>query len=154
MRGVYEAIISISGLNSARTLIYLTAPSTSAVEILSASVTNKSYTTNEQHEVSFHKVSSLGTPTATTITPTRTEQGSSAASSTVKGNVTASEPTYTSAPNIEVGREGYASLGGWRYQPLPEERLTIAGGDTWGIRMLSTPTSFDSIVRLVFRELG
>jgi hypothetical protein len=154
MRGVYEATVPITGLAAAATLAYLTAPAGKVVEVLSASVTNRTNETNEQCECTLHKVSVLGTPTAATITPTKLEQGDQAAASTVKGPVTASEPTYTSAPNVEAGREGFPSLGGWRYQPVPEERLVIAPGDTWGLRLLNSPTAFDAVVRLVFREIG
>lgn len=154
MRGVYEAVIPISGLAAAATLAYITAPAGKVVEVLSASVTNRTNETNEQCECTLHKVATLGTPTAATITPTKLEQGDQAAGSTVKGPVTASEPTYTTAPNVEVGREGFPSLGGWRYQPVPEERLVIAPSDTWGLRLLNSPTPFDAVVRLVFREIG
>jgi hypothetical protein len=154
MRGVYEASVKITGLVAAKTLIYITAPSGKCVEILSAEVTNATNETNEQLECTVHKISSLGTPTATTLTPSKLEQGDQAAGSTVKGDVTASEPTYSSSPNIEVGRGGFASLAGWRFQPVPEERPVIASTDSWGLRMLSTPTSFDAVCVLRFREIG
>jgi hypothetical protein len=152
MRGVYEATIPISGLAAAATLAYLTAPAGKVVEVLSASVTNRTNETNEQCECTIQRVTTLGTPTAATITPAKLEQGDQAAASTVKGPVTASEPTYTSG--VEVGREGFPSLGGWRYQPVPEERLVIAPSDTWGLRLLNSPTAFDAVVRIVFREIG
>ena len=153
MRGVYEAVYKITGLASAKTLMYITAPSSKVVEILEASVTHPgSNVTNQQLEVAIQRVSSLGTPTATSVTPTPVEVGDAAAGSTVKGNVTASEPTYSSA--VDGGREGYASLGGWRYQPQPESRFYIAPSGSVGVYMTSTPTSTDTIVRVVFREIG
>jgi hypothetical protein len=154
MRGVYEASFQISALSAAKTLAYITAPSNKVVEILSASVTNADNETNEQLEIGWSKISTLGTPTGTTITPTKMEQGDQAASSTVKGNVTGSEPTYASAPSIEVGREGVPSLGGWRYAPVPEERLVIAGGDSWGLYNYNSITALKASVRIVFREIG
>jgi hypothetical protein len=154
MRGVYEASYEISANAAAKTLLYITAPSNKVVEILSAEVTNASNETNEQCEAGWSKISSLGTPTATVVTPTKMEQGDQAASSTVKANVTASEPTYASAPTIEAGRKGFASLAGWQYPPLPEERLIIAGGDSWGLRLYNSPTAFDTTIRVVFREIG
>jgi hypothetical protein len=152
MQGVYTAGIKISSLSAAKTLMYLTAPSTKAVEILGASVTNASNESNEQCEIYLKKIGTLGTPTATTLTPSEHEQSSPAAGSTVKGNVTASEPSYTS--NTELGWQGFSSLGGWFYQPTPEERLTIAASDTWGIYLVNSPTAFDAIVTLTFREIG
>ena len=154
MRGVYEATINISALATNQTLIYITAPANKVVEILSAEVTNCTNEPNEQAEVTLSKISSLGSPTATTITPTRAEQGDQAASSTVKGNVTGSEPTYASAPAIEVGRKGFATLAGYQYAPVPEERLIIAGGDSWGLKLVTTITAISADCVLRFRELG
>jgi hypothetical protein len=153
VRGVYESNIRISALAAQKTLMYITAPANKVVEILSASVTNESNTTNQQLECCFQKVTTLGTPTGTTLTPTKAEQGDQAAGSTVVGNVTASEPTYTAS--TQYGLRGFASLAGYEFAPLPEERLCIAGSDTWGLRLLNTtPTAFDADVRIVFREIG
>ncbi len=154
MRGCYEASYAIAALAAAKTLMYITAPATACVEILSASVTNRSNETNEQADCVISKISSLGTPTATTVTPSKTEQGDQAAGSTVKGEVTGSEPTYATGPAIEHGRGGFASLAGWQYAPIPEERVVIAPGASWGIRLLSSPSAFDAAVCIRFREIG
>jgi hypothetical protein len=153
MRGVYRANIKASGLNSGRTVVYITAPSTRVVEILSAKIGNESNTTNQQLSAAFQKISSLGTPTGTTLTPTKAEQGDQAAGSTVVGNVTASEPSYAS--NTQFDLQGFASLAGYQHAPVPEERLYIAASDSWGLRLLTTsPTAFDCDIELVFREIG
>lgn len=152
MRGVYRANIKISSLNSARTLLYITGAANKVIEILSAYITNSSNTTNQQLESLWSRVTTLGTPTATTITPTPTEIGDQAAGSTVKGNVTASEPTYSATVNF--GYQGWASLAGYQYAPVPEERNYISAADTWGLRMLSTPTAFDAEIECSFREIG
>lgn len=152
MRGVYEAQIKISGLAAAKTLLYITAPANKIVEILSASITNLTNETNEQCEACFQVVSSLGTPTGTTLTVTKMEAGDQAAGSTCVGNVTASEPTYSA--NTQYAYRGFASLAGFEFAPVPEERPVIAGGATHGLRMLNAPTSFDAVVRVMFREVG
>lgn len=153
MRGVYEAVIKISGLNAAKTLVYISAPADKVVEILEAEVTNLSQETNEQLEACLQRVSTLGTPTATTLTPSKKESGDQAAGSTVKGNVTASEPTYSS--NSEMGYQGFASLSGYAFKPTPEERPIIPGQGTVGLRLITAPaTAFDAICRVTFREIG
>lgn len=131
--------------------MYLTAPSNKVVELLEASIT-VSGTTNQQLEANLQRVSSLGTPTATTVTPSPTEAGDQSASSTVKGNVTASEPTYSSG--VTFGQMQFSSLGGWYFQPLPEDRPVVAGGASIGLQLLSTPSSADFDINLVFREIG
>lgn len=152
MRGVYTASYRISALAGAKTLMYITAPATAVVEIISASVTNESNETNEQLLCTFQTVNSLGTPTATTVTPAKTEAGSSAAASTVKANVTASEPTYVS--DTEIGREGWSSLAGWFFDPSDAEKPIIAPSATLGLRCINAPTSFDGVVKITFREIG
>lgn len=152
MRGVYQLTAQLSAITSGRTLAYITAPANKVVEILSASVTAAD-TTNQALEVGISRVGTLGTPTATANTPTPTEPGDQAAGSTAKHNVTASEPTYTAG--ADYGRENVPSVGGWRYQPTPEERLIIPGGASIGLRLHTTsPTSTNLDVNIVFREIG
>lgn len=154
MRGCYEASVKVSGVTQAQTLIYITVPANKVVEVLSAEITDASNETNEQCEGTLQLISALGTPTAATITPSKLEQGDQAAGSTVKGPVTASEPTYSSGPNVEVGRKGFATLAGYQYAPIPEERPILAGGASWGLRLLNNPSSADLVAVLRFRELG
>lgn len=153
MRGVYEATVAISALAATKTLMYITAPSNKVVEILSARVTNTSNETNEQLECTIQKITTLGTPTATTLTPTPRETGDQAAGSTVKGDCTSEPTTYTSG--VEAGRQGFPSIAGWHYQPIPGERLVIGGGASWGLLLLTTTcTAFDAMATVTFREIG
>lgn len=149
MRGVYEASGKISGLAAAETLLYITAPSTAIVEVLETKITNATNETNEQLEACWQKVNALGTPTATTLTPSEYEQGDQAAGSVVKLHVTASEPSYVA--NTELHREGFASLAGYRNAG----EVIIAPSASWGLRLLTTTnTAFDAIVSVKFREKG
>ena len=152
MRGVYTATATISGLNSSRTLLYITAPANKLVQILSAHIGNNSNETNEQCYATFKRVTTLGTPTATTLTPSKHELGDQAAASTVKGNVTAAEPTFTA--NSEFGRKGFASVNGYDFLPTPEEQPTIQGAETVALVLENAPTAFDATVTVVFREIG
>lgn len=152
MRGVYTASIAISGLTTARTLLYITAPAAKAVQILSAHIGNSSNETNEQMLATFKRVSSLGTPTGTAVTPAKHELGDQAAGSTVKGNVTASEPTYSA--NSEFGRKSFASVNGYDFQPTPEEQPIIQPAETVGLVMEAAVTALDAMVHIVFREIG
>lgn len=153
MRGVYTASFLISGLSAAKTLMYITTTATNMVEILSSSVTDATLTTNQQIEVTLQRVSSLGTPTATTVTASPHEFGDQTAASTVKANVTASEPTY--AADNQIGHEAASSLGGWFFDPMPEERPIIPPSATMGLRLLTSSISAqDTVVRITFREIG
>jgi hypothetical protein len=154
MRGVYEMSGIISGLAAAKTLAFLTAPASKVIEILSASVTNATNETNEQLECFFQRITTLGTPTATTVTPAPTEPGDQATGATAKINCTSEPTTYTA--NTNFGDEGFPSLGGWRYQPVPEERLYVAPGASIGLQLKTSPAlgAFDALVRIVYREIG
>src|SRR5260370_4536837 len=94
MRGVYTGTFKISGLNAQKTMMYLTAPAAKVVEIIAATVTNESNVTNQQFEIQIANITTLGTPTATAVTPTPHEAGDQAPGSTTKANVTASEPAH------------------------------------------------------------
>ncbi len=152
MRGVYTATDLISATSAAKTVVYITAAATHVIEILSSSITNASNETNEQCEAAWQLIGTLGTPTATTITPSPHERGDQAAASVVKKNVTASEPTYTAS--TQIGHEGFSSLGGWYFDPVPEERPVIAPSASWGLRLLNSPTAFDLAFKVTFREIG
>jgi hypothetical protein len=159
MRGVYTAQYRIAAVTTAKTLMYFTAATDKPIEVLSASVTNESNESNEQILCGFQRITTLGTPTATTVTPAKHEPGDQAAASTVKANVTASEPTYGSiAQGADIinayGLEGAASLSGWNFPPTPEERFTIKSGDSYGLRLVNTIASADLVVRVTFRELS
>lgn len=153
MRGAYTAQAKASTISAALTLLYITAPANKVITILSTYIgTAGSNTTNQQLEATWQLVGTLGTPTGTAVTPTPTEQGDGASGATVVATITASEPTYT-AGKLH-GHGGFSSLGGYQYAPLPEERFVIAGGATWGLRMLSTPTSTDFVTEVTYVECG
>lgn len=153
MRGVYNCQAQITSVSTSRTLAYITAPSGKVVEILSASVTDANITAAEQLDIGFGIISSLGTPTATSITPRPTEKGDQAAGSTTKVNVTASEPTYTGEPFTD--RQSPPNTSGYFYDPLPEERPIIQPGDSYGLKLLTAPgNTYTFNVNLRFREIG
>lgn len=153
MKGAYTAQIAISSVTAAKTLLYITAASSRVVEIISAFITpSGSNTTNQNCRAAWQRIGTLGTPTGTSITPTPTEYNDQAASSTVVGNVTASEPTYTSG--VIHGHMGFSSLGGYQFTPVPEERPCIPPSGSWGLRLLDSIASADLVVDVTFVERG
>lgn len=151
MKGVYTAQAKIGSLASAKTVMYLTAPATKTLEILGVTVTQETNATNFQFSIGIDNISALGTPTATTVTPTPHELGDQAATATCKANVTANEPTYST----RITGEGAASLVGYRFEPPTEgDRIYVQPSTSIGIRMLTTPSSSDFDIRLTYREIG
>lgn len=152
MRGVYTVSHSITDLNSSKTLMLIQAASSHVIEILSVYVNNSTVETNQQLIVGIHRVTSLGTPVGTSVTPEKHENGDASSLATIKGNITASEPTYSAVP---LEKAGFSSIAGFNYIPIPEERIYIQPSGAIGIRLLSSPDiSFDCTVSVVFREIG
>jgi len=154
MRGVFRVSQTISAVTTAKTLIYITAPSTAVLEILSARITCQDEDTSEQILAELNRIATLGTPTATAVTPKPTEEGSAASGATAKYNVTASEPTYDGVADA-IASGGANKLAGWEYIPLPEERAIIKPSDTVGLRLIDAiANSCDLTAEIVYREIG
>lgn len=154
MRGVFRLVDTISGVTTAKTLLYITVPSDAVIEILSARITCQDEDTSEQIMAELNRISSLGTPTKTDITAKPTEEGAAAFGGTGHSNVTASEPTYDGESD-SIFSGGANKLGGWEYVPLPEERVIISPSDNVGLRLIDAiANSSDLTAEIIFREIG
>jgi len=99
----------------------------------------------------FQRASAAGsTPTA--ITPAKMEVGDQAAASTVGGQPSMGEPTYTA--NTKIGFMGWASLAGYQFAPVPEERPIIPPSGIVGLRLNTAGTSTNYDVEATFREIA
>ena len=128
MHGVYRLSGSISGVTTAKTLLYIETAATVPIEILSARITCQDEDTSEQIFAELNRIATPRTPTATTEVPKPTEEGSAAYGGVCKLNVTADEPTYDHITDA-IASGGANKLAGWEYVPLPEERPIIAAAD-------------------------
>ncbi len=151
MRGVYTAEATIAGLSTAKTILLLQAPATAVLEILSMKFSNADVEVSEQLSVGVYRVTTLGTPTGTSVTPEKHESGDAASAATCLVNLTV-EPTAYSA--VAIDHEGVSNLAGYRYEPIPEERPSIPPSGAIGLRILAAPASFNAVVQVVFREIG
>ena len=152
MRGVYTAEIKLSVWASNKGMILIQAPALKAVEIISAHIggvgTN---VTNQQLEAILARVSVLGSPVGTAITPNPEEVGDKAADSTVTGGLTTDITTY----GVNLDHQGFASLGGYQYAPVPEERALIPPAGAGILRLPVAPgVAFDAVCQVKFREIG
>lgn len=154
MKGVYTVSQRITALASAKTLMYLLAPASKVVEILSASVTNESNATNEQLRCSLKRITTFGNPSGTFVTPATTEPGDQASLVTACGNLTNEPGAYGTV----LDQQGFSSIGGYFYDPLPEEREYLAPsgfpGSAIGLVMETAPTSATYDVMVRYREIG
>ena len=154
MRGVYTINVQASSLADARTLLFVEAPSNMCFEILSASITNLDNATSEQLEAGIFRVSNSNSPSFDgAANVEKAESGDAAMSVTASGTVngTANEPTYQTTP---IDRKGFNNLGGYYYDPIPEERVVISPNDSVGLRLLETPAATSFSVQMKIREMG
>lgn len=152
MRGVYTATYDITGLSTAKTVVLIQAPATAVVEILSVSFSQKSSTTSDEFDVGLFLVSTYGSPTGTSLTPAKHENGDQASGCTVLVNLTV-EPT--SYQTVAIDKQGINSLAGYRYDPIPEERPVVPPSGAIGLKLGKNPSvAIDTVVQVVYREIG
>lgn len=157
MRGVYTAEIKLTAWAGTKSMILIEAPSLKAVELISAHIgcvgTN---VTNQQLEAKISRVTTLGSPTGTAITPTPEEIGDKAADSTVLSvaNTNGTDVTTISA-TASLDHQGFASLAGYQYAPVPEERGLIPPAGNAVLYLPVAPgVASDMVVQVKFREIG
>lgn len=144
-----------AAISTAKTLAYITSPSTAVVRLLRAEVVAPEDDVNEQIDCCLQKITSLGTPTASTVTGSKHENGDAAPAATTKFNVTANEPTYGAADVDVIGRKGAPSLAGWTFAPGDKEELVIPPSTSWGLRLLTAPgTGKVLTILLTWGEVG
>ena len=152
MRGVYTAHIEIASLAAAKTVLLMELPATNCVEILSAQVTNANVNTAEQHTCGLFRVTTKGAPAGAAVNIQKKESGSAATIVTWLGDLTTEPTTYDAAP-LEKG--GVNNIGGYYYDPIPEERDIVPPSKLVGLRLLNTPvTPFKAICIIKYREIG
>lgn len=151
MRGVYTAEIKLSAWASAKPVILIQAPALKAVEIISAQIGGAgSNVTNQQLEASLARVTTLGSPVGTAITPNPEEVGDQASGSTVTGGLT----TDVTTKGVSLDHQGFPSLGGYQYAPVPEERALIPPAGSAVLYLPVAPTAYDAVVQVKYREIG
>lgn len=151
MRGVYTVNTDITGLSTNKTVLLLTSHSTAVLEILSVQMSNLDNETNEQLSVGLFHVSTIGSPSGTSLTPEKHEKLDASAVATALGNLTVEPSAYATNP---IDKQGVSSLGGYRYDPTPEERPIVPPSGSIGLRILVAPASLNINASIVFREIG
>lgn len=151
-QGVYTFSKEFSN-DAAKTLMYITAPSGKPVRVLSARVTISTEESADQIYIAIQKISSLGTPTSTGDADVfKHTSNSGNAASTVKYNITGSEPTYSAGT---LGGRGVLHSTGWEWVPGTEkEEVWLNGSESLGIRCIDAPAAAsDFAVELTVEEV-
>lgn len=151
MRGVYTASALISSLATSKTVVLLTAPATAAVEILGIGLSNTDSESSEQWDIALFRVTTLGSAAGTSVVPAKHENGDTAANASCLVNLTVEPTTYET---VAIDRQGVSNLAGYRYDPIPEERPALPPSGSIGLKLISTPSSFNAAIQITFREIG
>ena len=155
MRGVYTAELKTASLASAKPLILLTAATNKPLEIISAHAGNTgSNVTNQQVELAIARVTTLGSPTGTAITPNPEEVNDQASSATVTG-IADANGTDVTTKGVKLDHQGCSSLAGYQFAPVPEERPLVAGGASVVFYFVAAPgVAYDCVYQIKYREIG
>lgn len=151
MRGVYTAEHDVA-VSGAKTLMLLELPADLVVEVLGASITNQDVDTSEQLHCGLYRVSTIGDPSGTEITPEKHENGDVASTVTATAALATEPDTYDA---IAFDQRGFNNLAGYNYDPIPEERPIVSPSSAVGLRLLSAPsTSHILNMQIIYREIG
>ena len=151
MRGVYTAEHDVA-VTGDITLMYVQSPSDMVLEILGASITNQDVDTSEQLHCGLYRVDTVGTPSGTSITPQKHENGDVASTVTAWAALSEEPTTYDT---LAFDQQGFNNLAGYRYDPIPEERPVISPGGAVGLRLLTAPSASHTLnMQIIFREIG
>jgi hypothetical protein len=151
MKGVYTAEAKLTAWASAKGAMLLTNSSTKVLEIISAHIGDVgTNVTNQQLEASLARVTALGSPVGTSVTPNPEEAGDAASGVTVTAGLT----TDVTTKGVSCDHQGFASLAGYQYNPLPEERMYVAPSASVVLYLVVVPTAFDAVVQVKYREIG
>jgi len=154
MRAVYIARANMS-LSTAKTAMLGTLPSGTLIEILEAKLMNTDQEAHEQMRVGLFRVTTLGSPTGTSLTAAnvqKTEPGASNTGLTWTVNLTGEPTTYDANP-LDI--EGVPNEIGYHFEPIPEDRPWIGSGASFGLRLMDNLTNTITAECVIkYRELS
>lgn len=151
MRGVYTVEFQVS-VSVAKTLMYLTNASDMVLEILESSIGITNVDTTEQMNASLTHVTNAASAAGSAVVPAKHEQGDVASSVTAIANLSAEPTTYAS---VDIDHQGFSSVEGYHYEPIPEDRPIVSPGASIGLRLLDAPSGATVMtMQIKFREIG
>ena len=127
MKGTYTVTGKVTGISTNRTLLMLQAPADRVSKLIAAEV---SAPAGLKLDCSVAKITSgFGSASATSVTPAKHESNDQNAGSSVKVDVSANEPTYSTTE--AYGRKAPNSAGGWFFDRGHEDQVFLEPGEAW-----------------------
>jgi hypothetical protein len=154
MPAAYVASYQISGVNTARDLIKIKAPATGIVIITSCSISQTSKDSTSDSAMLYpilQRCSDTGSG-GSTLTPSKLESLSAAASSVVTGGNTTGS---TLTANTQFVNDAFNVLSGWSWTPAIDERPVVPPGGCIVLRQNEIPlAAVDIVCTVTFQEIG
>jgi hypothetical protein len=137
MHGRGYSIVINQSVGAVMDLIEILAGTNKGFAILSASLTQETSESSEQLAIAIWRLSASGSgggtaPTARALDENETQGfgGTIEVGNTTQGTRATTEPLL---------REGFNALSGWKYVPVPEERIDVSGGGRMAIALVAAP---------------
>lgn len=143
-------------ISTAITIVQIAAGATAPLILLSASLTQSASTTSAQTRIAWVRKTGAATVTAAVVgtnlfkarpgDPTPSLQLGAA----LTGWTATAEGTDGDIPWVE----GFNVLNGWKYLPVPEERIHVPAAGIIGLKFLTAPASQTWEIQVSLMELG
>ena len=149
--GVYKISQKIT-VTTAITLLQIKAGATNPLEILRASVTNGSVEVSDTMHIKLLRKSAAAT--VTSLTPLLLNPQYPVAKAVGGTAATGHTATVEGTDTDIMDEEGNNVLNGYRYLPVPEERIIVPAAGFIALRSEIALASVDLVCVMVFGELG
>lgn len=137
--------------STAITIIQITVPTNSMIELTRAWVNQSSSTTSAAARIQLIRKTGVATVTAQTPTPEASNGGASlcVGGTSATGITATAEGTDAALPLVD---EGFNVLNGWLWVPVTETRIVLRGGETIGLKFPAAPPNVTYSAGIDFLE--
>lgn len=147
--GTYTVHGDAQAVSTAITILEVTAPSVSCLQLIRAWVGQSSSTSSAMARIQILRKSATITGTASPPTPRPLEIGMPASGVTVKWIATGE-----GTDGVLLDEETFNILNGWLWLPVPEERIWVPPSGIIALKFPAAPTSANWTFGMTFREIG
>lgn len=159
MRGVYNIVTSLVGKTGAAGnghLLQITTQTNEPVEILGAVIAAQDPTAGDVLDIAITRMGATPHTTGDSpVTPESTEDGESDAfGGQVDIPTTVNTDMTVGTEGNDVYRDALPVETGWRYKPIPEERIHVKGGNAILFDLQNTITATTLVITVTMREIG
>lgn len=151
MNRIYTASFSAVAVSAAQDVFEIVAPSNARVTIRKVVIGQYSDFADAEAEILSVKIIRGHTTSGSggsSVTPTGPNSSSPLSGSTVERNNT----TVATTSGTDVYADVMNVAAGWYYEPLPEERISISGGERLVVRITAPADALTMNGTIVFEE--